>query len=159
MKRNRVRIPFLLILFLSFFFYFTKHAYAADPAIKVPPFKKITSLQQIYKTDGTPQILLVMHLPKGKGKGFMEVYNHTGRNISVFQFSLYSVGETGDLSFEDIPKGWSSVKEANLSNLNELTVIQPRAIDDKAVEFYPKLVIHYEIGLLNKIKPEKKKIK
>lgn len=129
-----------------------------DASIKVPTPKNIQNLREIYKTDGTPQLLLVLHLPRGPGKAFIEAYNHTGRNISVFQFSLHTVGQIGDLSFEDIPDGWSGVKDTNLSNINELTVISPRAIDDQAVEFYPKLTIHYEIGKLS-ARPEKKKIK
>ncbi len=131
---------------------------ADDQSIEIPSFKQIHNLKQIYKTDGTPQILLVMHLPKGKGKGFIEAYNHTGRDISIFQFSLHTYGETGDLSFEDIGKGWSSVKEATLTNVSELTLIRPRAIDSEANEFYPKLVIHYEIGLIKNLKQGKKKI-
>lgn len=123
-------------------------ALAADPFIAVSKPKEIKDLKQIYKTDGTEQILLVLHLPKGPGKAFFEAYNHTKRNISIFQFSVHTVGQTGDLSFEDINAGWSGVKETQLNNINELTIIQPRAIDDKANEFYPKLVVHYEIGKL-----------
>lgn len=148
-------------LLLAFLFLFASGPlFAADPEIKVPAFKNIQDLKRIYKTDGTPQLLLVMHLPKGPGKAFLEVYNHTGRNISIFQFSVHSVGQTGDLVFEDLLAGWSGVKDTTLSNINELTIIQPRVIDDKAVEFYPKLVIHYEIGKLQNFKSgSKKKIK
>ena len=146
----------LIALFLSLFL--TQQVLADDQQIAVPKFKQVHNLKDIYKTDGTPQILLVMHLPKGKGKGFIEVYNHSGRDISIFQFSIHTYGETGDLSFEDIGKGWSSVKETTLSNINELTIIRPRAIDSKAEEFYPKLVIHYEVGLIKNLKQGKKKI-
>lgn len=148
------------LLFAFLLFFTAIPLYAADPEIKVPAFKNIQDLKRIYKTDGTPQLLLVMHLPKGPGKAFLEVYNHTGRNISIFQFSLHSVGQTGDLVFEDLLAGWSGVKDTTLSNINELTIIQPRVIDDKAVEFYPKLVIHYEIGKLKNFKSgSKTKIK
>lgn len=142
----------LLSLFFCTVFGFSSFAFAADPFIAVPKPVEIKDLKKIYKTDGTPQVLLVMHLPKGPGKAFIEAYNHTGRNISIFQFSIHSVTETGDLSFEDILAGWSAVKEARFSNLNELTIIQPRAIDDKATEFYPKLVVHYEIGKISSFK-------
>jgi len=122
--------------------------YAEAPsAIRVPPLKPVQNLRDIYKTDGTPQVLMVIHFPKGPGNTFIELYNHTKRNISIFQFSLHSVGQSGDLSFEDLPAGWSGVKETAMNNIREFTVIQPRAIDDNAVEFYPKLVVHYEIGL------------
>ncbi len=114
--------------------FFSSSAWAGE-SIAVPPMKEFHDLKQIYKTDGTPQVLLVLHLPKGPGKAFIEVYNHTGRNLAIFQFSLHSVGQIGDLSFEDIPAGWSGVKETGLNNIRELTIISPRAIDDKANEF------------------------
>lgn len=107
-----------------------------------------TNLRDIYKTDGTAQILLVLHLPQGPGKAYLEAYNYTGRNISLFQFSVHSVSSRGDLVFEDLARNWSSQKEALISNIREFTIIQPKVIDDRAVEFFPKLVIHVEIGLL-----------
>ncbi len=116
-------------------------------SIKVPPLTFVPNLKQIYKSDGSPQILMLIHFPKGPGNTFIELHNLTKRNLSIFQFSIHSVGQSGDLSFEDLPSGWSGVKETNMSNIREFTIIQPRAIDDKAVEFYPRLVIHYEIGL------------
>ncbi|RZA25063.1 MAG: hypothetical protein EOP10_08015 [Proteobacteria bacterium] len=138
--------------------FFSSSAWSAE-SISVPPMKQFQDLKKIYKTDGTPQILLVLHLPNGPGKAFIEVYNHTGRNLGIFQFSVHSVGQIGDLSFEDIPSGWSGVKETGLSNIRELTIISPRAIDDKANEFNPKLVIHYEIGKIKKFSGGTKKIK
>ncbi|RYZ51402.1 MAG: hypothetical protein EOP07_21365 [Proteobacteria bacterium] len=132
-------------------------AEAAEESIKVPALKEFKTLKGIYKSDGTPQILMVIHFPKGPGKTFIEAYNLTKRNISIFQFSIHSVGQTGDLSYEDLLAGWSSVKESNMSNIREFTIIQPRAIDDKATEFYPKLVVHYEIGLQKQMSTGAKK--
>lgn len=121
----------------------------ADESITVPPLTSFSTLKNIYKSDGSPQVLMVIHFPKegSKESTFIELHNLTKRNISIFQFSIHSVGQIGDLSFEDLPAGWSGVKETTMTNLRELTIIQPRAIDDQAMEFYPKLVIHYEIGL------------
>ncbi len=119
-----------------------------DPKISVPEPILKTRLKDLYKNDGTPQVLLVVHLPKDSGHTFYEVYNLTGRKLSVFQFSVWSVGNVGDISFEDVDAGWSAVKELKMNNTREFQIYEPRAVDGHADEFYPKFVIHYEVGQL-----------
>jgi hypothetical protein len=149
-----ILLKFLLLPFIALL---SVPKIRAEESIKIAPLQAYTSLKDIYKSDGTPQVLMVMHFPKGAGTTFIELHNLTKRNISIFQFSVHSVGQVGDLSFEDLPAGWSGVKETNMTNIRELTIIQPRAIDDHAVEFFPKLVVHYEIGLTKKMIPSSKK--
>lgn len=110
--------------------------------IQVPPFKYIKDLKNAYASSSQPHLLLILHLPPQGGAGFIEVHNRTKKDLAIFQFTLHALGHEGELEFEELPAGWSAVKEVKLSNLRELEVRTPRAYDKDASEIAPQLIVH-----------------
>lgn len=129
-------------------------------AIKVPKPKFFKGLKDAYQSKKEPHLLLIMHLPKegAQGAGFIELYNRTGKDLALFQFTIEALGQVGEIEFEELPSGWSAAKEVRMSTLRELEIRKPRAYDAEANEVYPELIIHQTE--LSSEKPElsKKKI-
>jgi hypothetical protein len=111
--------------------------------MSVPQAKVFSSHKNVYDSGAGEHVLIILHLPKESGAAFVEVYNRTKREISLFQFTLTAMGHEGDLDFDDLPAGWSAVKEVKLSSLRELAIRNPKAFNDNADEIAPRLVIHH----------------
>ncbi|MDQ3235042.1 MAG: hypothetical protein M3Q07_24805 [Pseudobdellovibrionaceae bacterium] len=126
--------------------------------IAVPVAKVFTSHKDVYNTGGGEHVLMILHLPKESGSAFVEIYNRTKQEISLFQFSLTALGHEGDLVFDDLPAGWSAVKEVQLSSLRELAIRNPKAFNANADEIFPHLLIHHVTALGKTPKIGKRKI-
>jgi hypothetical protein len=111
--------------------------------IKVPQAKVFTTHKDVYNSGSGEHVLMILHLPKESGTAFVEIYNRTKEEISLFQFTLTALGHEGELDFDDLPAGWSAVKEVRLSSLRELTIRKPKAFNANADEITPRLVIHH----------------
>jgi hypothetical protein len=110
--------------------------------IAVPQPKVFTSHQDVYNSGSGEHILMILHLPKDSGPAFVEIYNRTKQEISLFQFTVTALGHEGELDFDDLPAGWSAVKEVRLSSVRELAIRNPKAFNANADEITPRLVIH-----------------
>jgi len=115
---------------------------ARQELIRVPPIKMIRNLSQAYHSGAGPHILILLHVPKDKGGAFVEVYNRTSVEISLFRFTLTALGHEGELEFEGLPAGWSAVKQVKFDSIRELAIRNPRAIDKDANDITPRLEIH-----------------
>jgi hypothetical protein len=111
-------------------------------AINVPKPQVFTSHKDVYQTGAGEQVLMILHLPKDAGPAFVEIYNRTKIEISLLQFTLTALGHEGELEFDDLPPGWSAVKEVQLASLRELEIRNPKAFNVNADEISPRLVIH-----------------
>jgi hypothetical protein len=131
-------------------------AHAAPVAVPQP--KVFSSHQDVYKSGSGEHVLMILHLPKESGAAFVEVYNRTKQEISLFQFSLTAMGHEGDLDFDDLPAGWSAVKEVQLSSIRELAIRNVKAFNANADEITPRLVIHQVTALGKMLKIGKRKI-
>jgi hypothetical protein len=118
--------------------------------IVVPQPKVFSSHKDVYQSGSGEHVLMILHLPKDSGAAFVEVYNRSKQEISLFQFSLTALGHEGDLVFDDLPAGWSAVKEVQLSSLRELAIRDVKAYNVNADEVTPRLVIH-QITTLGKM--------
>lgn len=126
--------------------------------IAVPQPKVFTSHKDVYNSGSSEHVLMILHLPKESGAAFVEVYNRTKQEISLFQFNLTALGHEGELVFDDLPAGWSAVKEVQLSGLRELAIRNPKAFNANADEISPRLVIHHVTALGKMPKIGKRKI-
>lgn len=115
--------------------------------IAVPEPKVFSSHKDVYNSGSSEHVLMILHLPKESGTAFVEVYNRTKQEISLLQFSLAALGHEGELVFDDLPAGWSAVKEVQLSSLRELALRNPKAFNANADEISPRLVIHHVTAL------------
>jgi len=132
---------------------------AADAApIAVSQAKVFASHKDVYNSGSGEHVLMILHLPKESGPAFVEVYNRTKQEISLFQFTLTALGHEGDLDFDDLPAGWSAVKEVQLSSLRELAIRNAKAFNANADEISPKLLIHQVTTLGKMPKLGKRKI-
>lgn len=126
--------------------------------MKVPAIK-VVSLKDAYTATSTqPHLLLILHLPRAGGAGYIEVHNKTKQDLAIFQFTLHALGHEGELEFEELPAGWSAVKEVKLTSLRELEVRTPRAYDKDATEIVPQLVIHRVDLMTQKLEIGKRKV-
>jgi hypothetical protein len=115
---------------------------AAHAAIVVPQPRIFPSIKNAYNSIPQQHVLMVLHMPPGSGKAFVEIHNRTRQEISLLQFTLTAMGQKGDLDFDDLPPGWSAVKEVKLSTLRELAIRNVKAFNSNADEISPRLVIH-----------------
>ncbi len=126
--------------------------------MSVPESKVFPSHKDVYNSGSSEHVLMILHLPKESGTAFVEVYNRTKQEISLFQFSLTALGHEGELVFDDLPSGWSAVKEVQLSSLRELAIRNPKAFNVNADEISPRLVIHHVTAFGKMPKIGKRKI-
>ncbi len=126
--------------------------------IKVPPIKFFKNLNESYNSGSQPHLLMILHLSQATGAGFIEVHNKTKQDLAIFQFTIHALGHEGELEFEELPAGWSAVKEVKLSSLRELEIRTPRAYDKDATEISPQLIIHRTDLGSEKLEVGKKKI-
>jgi hypothetical protein len=131
-------------------------AHAAPIAIPEP--KVFASHKDVYNSGSSEHVLMILHLPKDSGTAFVEIYNRTKQEISLFRFTLTALGHEGELDFDDLPAGWSAVKEVRLTSLRELAISNLKAYNANADEITPKLVIHHITTLGQKPKLGKRKI-
>lgn len=110
--------------------------------IAVPVMQNFTVLKDVYKSSAQQHVLVILHLPKDSGRAYIELYNRTKEDISLFQFTLVALGHEGELMYDDLPAGWSAVQEVQLSSLRELEIRKPKAYNANADEITPRLVIH-----------------
>lgn len=127
-------------------------------AIKVPRPKFFKSLKDAYVSKKEPHLLMILHLPKAGGTGFIELYNRTGKDLALFQFSIEALGQVGEIEFEELPSSWSAAKEVKMATLRELEIRTPRAYDADANDVYPELIIHQTDLTTQKPELSKKKI-
>ncbi|EFX60191.1 hypothetical protein DAPPUDRAFT_278859, partial [Daphnia pulex] len=104
-------------------------------AIKVPKHKVVKNIKDAYQSISEPHLLLILHLPKEGGAGFIELHNRSDKDLALFQFTIEALGQIGELEFEELPSGWSAVKEVRMSTLRELEIRKPRAFDTDANDF------------------------
>jgi|GEM_PF-6029319 len=114
----------------------------SQAGLVVPSSKVFKSHNDVYNSTPGEQLLMILHMPKESGSVFIEVYNRTKEEMSLFQFTLSSLGHEGDLEFDDLPPGWSAVKEVRLSSLRELAIRNAKAYNKNADEIQPRLVLH-----------------
>jgi hypothetical protein len=108
----------------------------------VPSSKVFNSQREVYNSTPGEQLLMILHVPKESGPVFIEVFNRTKEEMSLFQFTLSSLGHEGELVFDDLPPGWSAVKEVRLGSLRELAIRNAKAYNKNADEIQPRLVLH-----------------
>lgn len=111
-------------------------------SISLPPIRIFRSHQSVYRSPSRPHLLIILHVPKEKGPAFVELYNKTKEDLGIFKVSLSALGDEGEIDFDDLPKGWSAVKEVKLSSLWELAFRNARAFNQNADEIYPEVLIH-----------------
>ncbi|WP_141734772.1 hypothetical protein [Oligoflexus tunisiensis] len=126
--------------------------------IAIPEPKIFASLKDVYNSGSGEHVLMILHLPKESGAAFVEIYNRTQKEISLFRFTLAALGHEGELDFDDLPAGWSAVKEVQLTSLRELAIRNPKAFNANADEITPRLVIHHVTTVGKKPKLGKRKI-
>lgn len=131
---------------------------AADAAPIVPAPRIFTSLKDVYNAGAGEHVLVILHLPKESGSAFVEVYNRTKQEIGLCQLTLSALGHEGELEFDDLPAGWSAVKEVRLTSLRELAIRHPKIFNANADEITPRLVIHHIIAPGQTPKPGKRKL-
>ncbi len=110
--------------------------------LTIPAAKIHRSHKDVYSSSAGPQLLLILHVPKEAGSVYIELHNRTAEEISFFGFTLSALGHEGELEFDDLPAGWSSMKEVKVSSLRELAIRNARAFNQNADEITPRLVIH-----------------
>lgn len=115
---------------------------APAKGLVIPPVQVFRSLKDVYTSAQTPSLLMILHVPKRAGSMYVEIYNRTSQEISLLQFSVSALGHDGELEFDDLPPGWSAVKEVQLSSLRELAIRNARAFNADADEIMPRLEIH-----------------